>query len=717
MNDDTYISKHIFKKLAYIVLAFAVCVAVIPVGVLSSFGLNAALSQRSATGQSQTSSKPLPQDNVVDAATAQAAGFAAQPVHANPDSRYLVHNQFFAEGDAAQLSETNPMLKTDTLPGWEIVPSATNDSEVVLFYDVLTAKDARTVSGGLVSGSVRLGGFYDQHANGRDLPWLTAYVKSAGARPGWGQMVPSKDVRLLYLKAGQGISQACDVVPGQHFAVETIAISSNAAGPNGIRIRFYDADTGHELTNYGAGSNNQARSYPTSWGAVSSRVEAVPQAIKRIRYVITSEGVATLIGPVDVRGGAQLCVYKDIVEAERIDSTALSHNNDAAYDGGKELRQDGVVTVALVVQNEGQGITRGDITVKDSIPEGFAYVSDSVRVYAANGKDITDKVIGPKRHASGKIKSEYIKVDYDDFFSITGSDIRIKPAAKGGHSGVYPMRSFQGPFYGMGFQGFDSYRNEKDGVGIGTNPASSLKVTYKLKAVATRETIGSDKQGKPRDLCSAFTQPSVSFVNLWEGVAATRTNYGPVVRMSVGTNSVPELTLKQTSATIHTGDPHAREQLQALAAQENVVTRDYEDDIRSYNTQRELIQVTKDGIELSYNPVDLSSLLMQAGTYELRYRACDADGNFSNIERATLTVVRDIAPEPPHDPSSPTTDPKRQMNDIASKQINHKLMPKRVKQTILPKTGDVGVIAAVGAVFAAGCVLMGADMRWKNKSR
>ncbi|NPD31159.1 DUF11 domain-containing protein [Eggerthellaceae bacterium zg-1084] len=582
----------------------------------------------------------LPTDNQVDNPTAEAAGFSPKPVNGSVDARHRVRNPFYIEGDAAKLTEANGMWKTTDLPGWQIVPTATGDGEVIVFYDNLRGGNVAANSGGLVTGFVALGSFYDQHINGRDAPWLTAYGKSKDVRIGWGSTVPSSEVRLLYLKAGQGVAQTFDVAPGQHFAVEGIAMRPDGAGPNGIRVRLYDADTGKELTGYGAGSNNVACSYPASWGLVSARVERVPAGVARVKAVVSTEGAPMIIGPVDVRGGANLQVSKDVVEAQRTPAADLMHDNDASYDGGRAIRQGDTVTVALEVRNVGQGITKGNVTVRDTIPPGFELVPGSARVIAGNGVDITASVIGPNRVRDPNKAPHHFRVSYDDFFKADGADVTIKLAADNGSTGLYPMRTY-GAFYGMGFEGFDSNRGSTATIN------SRVTIAYQLRATASKDTIGPDRNGGLRDLASFFTQPCVTFVNLWEGAASERTNHGPVVRMSLGTNTPPSIALKAADVTVRTSEADAADKVNALRADLNVAATDYEDGIRNHATTREIVGVTRDGAAVKVDPADLTSLLATAGTYRIAYRAKDADGNASNVETATLTVVNDrVIPAP-----------------------------------------------------------------------
>ncbi len=565
--------------------------------------------------------KNLDDDNYATNEEIQKAKFDAKPINENIDQKISkVQNMFYAQGEASKLTEENPMLKTTNLPGWEIIPDKNGNKEVVVFYDILKAKTAAKASDGLVTGNAPLGGFYEQASNGRCLPWLTAYHKSKEARPGYMQITHHPEVRLLYIGAGQGISQTFDVVAGQHFAAESIAIRPDSNGPSNVRIKFYNAQTGDEITNYGVGSNNSNRHYPASWGTVGSRLEKVPEGISQIKVVVSAEGAPLILGPIDVRGGANLKIYKDILESEKTANPVLKHENDKSYNSGKAIREGDISTIALEVKNVGQGITQGSITINDKIPEGFEFVEGSVKVYDGLGNDISE-------YAS--LKKYFFEIDKEN------GTITIRPATNDARSGLYSMRE-HGEFFGMGFEGYNSEKGKT------AKSSHALKVTYKIKSTFNKDTIGKDENGKPTDIKSIFTQASVSFSNLWEG-KSVRTNYAPVIKTAIGTNTPPVIDNKAKTVTIDPRSKDSKDLLEKVTAQNNVTTTDYEDDIRKYATEKTIVSI-KDSDDK--NIADLESILDNAGKYTITYQGKDADGNLSNTVTTTVTVI-DVPPLAP----------------------------------------------------------------------
>ncbi|MGT2950689.1 hypothetical protein BU202_05620 [Streptococcus cuniculi] len=554
-------------------------------------------------------------DNYATDDEARAANLTA-PANANPVHDIRVRNQTYMEGDGANLTPTNNRWDTDNLPGWTIEPGTSGSNEVSVFYDNMNPVN----TGGLVANGVTLGSIYQQALNGRDLPWLTSYWMSYRARPSWGVIVPSTETRLLYLKAGQGVSQTFDVAPGQHFAVEGFMIGAQGTGPNGARIRFYDADNGQELTGmYSPGSSNAGKNYPASWGAVTS-FGRVPAGVNRIKAVISAQATPLILGPMDFIGGSNLEIFKDIIETERMGSPTLSHDNDNAYDGGKAIREGDIVTLGIEVKNTGNGITMGDVTINDTIPEGFEYVPDSFKIMTENGRDVT--------------------ASYGAGSFVIGNDgtVIFKPVYNKGKNGIYRARYLQGPFNTIGFADFDP------GNGPDRKKTSSFKVTYKVKAKVTKDTVGVDANGQPTDMKTVFSQPSVSFINLWQGENERRTNYAPVVRMSMGTNTPPVIENTIKTLTIQNGDADAQAKLDSLAAAANTTTTDYEDDIRHHPTAK-AIKTIVDGKGVAV--ADLATALEKAGTYTITYEATDADGNKSNLVTTTLTIIDTKAPAAP----------------------------------------------------------------------
>ena len=452
------------------------------------------------------------------------------------------------------------------------------------------------------------------HYNEYNLPWTTGFMNAVN------------DIgHYVKLNPGQKMSQIVNVQSGQYIAVDGFATFNPTMGSNPnyrqrVTVKMYDADTGKEIPSITEPMPNTG----AYWGAFTAR-NNVPEGTSRVKVelaVLPTSDRSTFFSAVDISGGPKVELTKQIRDLEQ--NQDLKRENDAMYQAqGKVLRTGDIATVELTAENKGQTVATG-ISLKDRIPAGLEIVPDSLEIYNGNGEKVT-------------VPSNY--------YTVSNGEIVINDLAA-----VYKIR-WRDNKHGLTALGL--YEGPLGGTPALSKIYNKVTVKYKVKSVVTKDTLPTSEE-------LVYTQPEISYYPMWgENTAILKnSDYGNLSKLAVATNTIPEVAvtdkaIKYIDASI--GETQFLTELNKLSAQNNATATDFEDSIDDperpgiyrTGTTVEVVNIedpdnvimTSKNLPDKNNEIEDFVQTLPKGTYTLKYKALDADGNYSNSLDTTLVVV------------------------------------------------------------------------------